>query len=175
MKPQTVSFVIETFAPTIKFNLLEEYSTLRPYQQYILDYVGQQPDKRKLIWIYDKTGNAGKSELASHLEDQLGFVLLKNGKTADIAYRWNGENIVFDLSRTTEGQLNYQIIEDLKNGRVFSGKYDSKSKKFPRPHIIIMSNYKPQMIDNFGREVVSKDRWEILKINEDYTLTDITQ
>lgn len=175
MKPHTVSFVTETFAPTIKFDLMEEYGTLRPYQQYILDYVKQTPHKRKLIWIYDKIGDAGKSELASHLEDQLGFVLLKNGKTADIAHRWNGENIVFDLSRTTEGQLNWQVMEDLKNGRVFSGKYESKSKKFPRPHLLIFSNYKPQMRDNFGREVVSKDRWEVLKINPDYTLTDITQ
>lgn len=174
-KPNAIHFVMENFAPTIKFNLLEEYESLRPYQQYILDYVSQPPDKRKIVWIYDKVGNSGKSELASHLEDQYNFAQFKNGKTADIAHRWQGENIVFDLSRTTEGQLNWQVIEDLKNGRVFSGKYESKSKKFPRPHLLIFSNYKPQMKDGYGREVVSKDRWEILKMNEDYTLTDITQ
>lgn len=174
-KSQSVRQAIEIFRPKVSFNLLEEYSTLRPYQQYILEIANQQPDKRKIYWIYDNIGNAGKTELADHLEDQLNFKRFVNGKTADIAHSWNGENVVFDLSRTTEGRINWEVIEQLKNGRVFSGKYESCSKKYNRPHLFVFSNFLPEVRNSYGRDTISRDRWEIYEMEQDYTLKDITQ
>lgn len=170
-----IEFLYEKFAPKVNFNLYEEYQQIRPFQEYLLDVAQQKPDKRKIIWIYDKVGNSGKSELADHLTDQLGFIKLNNGKSADITYAWNGENIVFDFSRTVEGHINWEVIEQLKNGRVLSTKYNSALKRFQRPHLFIFSNFLPVIKDSDGKDTVSLDRWEIYEINKDYTMTDITQ
>lgn len=79
-----------------------------------------------------------------------------NGKTSDIAYAYNNENIiVFDFSRSNEDRINYQVIEQLKNGLLFSGKYSSKNKVFDTPYIICFSNFHPD------RDKLSEDRWNI--------------
>lgn len=154
----------ETFRPKPKFNLCEEYTQLRPFQQQIIEYVKQQPDKRKILWIVDTTGASGKSELADHLMDNCGFIAINNGKTADMAYVWKGEHIVMDLSRTQQDHINYEAIEQLKNGRIMSSKYESCIKRYNRPHFIVMANYEPEM------SAMSQDRWDIRYINQEFQL-----
>ena len=83
-----------------------------------------------------------------------GATVLTNGKKVDIAYIFAQKptNIVlFDLSRTTEATEDnkhrldgiYSLAEDLKNGRIVSTKYDSKTIFFPVPHVIFFANFEP--------------------------------
>lgn len=151
----------ETFRPKHTYTLPEPH---RPFQQFILDYIQQPIHDRQIMWIYDEVGNAGKSALADHLMSNNNFKVFTNGKTADIALAWNGENVIFDYSRSQAEQINYQIIEDLKNGRVFSGKYQSQTKFYPRPHVICFANFKPD------RSKMSADRLVVLEMRPDYDL-----
>lgn len=151
----------ETFRPKHSYTLPEPR---RPFQQFILDYIQQPIHDRQIMWIYDEVGNAGKSALADHLMSNNNFKVFTNGKTADIALAWNGENVIFDYSRSQAEQINYQIIEDLKNGRVFSGKYQSQTKFYPRPHVICFANFKPD------RSKMSADRLVVLEMRSDYDL-----
>ena len=55
--------------------------------------------------------------------------------------------------------MNYSVIEHLKNGRIFSSKYESKIMKFACPYIIIYANFMP------NKEKLSEDRWDIREIS----------
>ena len=53
----------------------------------------------------------------------------------------------------------YQVIEDLKNGRITSQKYSGKVKYLGAiPHVIVFANWKP----NFSK--LSRDRWVLRQI-----------
>lgn len=146
---------------------------LRKYQARIDQMVRGSPDPRKIHWFYDLDGNTGKTWFTRFLICFRGALRFSNAKTADIAYAIKGAPtlLVFDYSRTQEEQINYAVLEDLKNGLIFSPKYESEQKMFPIPHIIVFANWAP------NEEKMSKDRWDITyitaqdaEIDNDYTV-----
>lgn len=167
---KSINELYKQFHPKAKgYSLLDEYKQLRPFQNDVLELVKGKPSLRTVLWIYDSVGNTGKSQLADHIADNVdNFIVINNGKTSDIAYLWKGENVIIDLSRTTSERVNYEIIEQLKNGRVFSTKYESVVKRYNRPHVIVLSNFLPDI------RTMSEDRWDIREINKEYQLMDIT-
>lgn len=111
-------------------------------------------NNREVFWVCDKKGGLGKSTFASWMIANHNAICFTNGKTADIAYTYNSEKyIIFDFSRSLEDRVNYDVIEQLKNGRIFSKKYKSKIKIFDVPKIIIMANFPPD------ETKLSADRW----------------
>jgi hypothetical protein len=118
---------------------------LRPWQQKIVDILDKKPDSRKIYWVYDSKGNVGKSFLAMYLLKFKDAVTL-SGKVADMAYAYKEERIViFDVPRTSEENASamYNMAEKLKNGFLFSAKYESKQLVFSAPHVIFFANFLP--------------------------------
>lgn len=114
----------------------------RPWQNYILRQLEQPPHPRNIYWYWEETGGVGKTTLANYLLRNLGAVVLSSGKSNDIAYLLDSPKIVlFDLSRSQEDHVNYGIMEDIKNGRVFSPKYESMVKVFDIPHLLVFANF----------------------------------
>lgn len=114
----------------------------RPWQQDILERTAGISDPRKIFWIWDSVGNMGKSRLARHMVAEKGAILL-SGRVSDMAYAYDNHPIViFDISRTqaeTADHL-YSFAEMLKNGILFSTKYESGQKVFQPPHVLFFSN-----------------------------------
>ena len=134
----------------------------RLWQLKLIDQLQQEPDDRKVTWIVDTKGNAGKTFITKYLLTEGNALRYENGKSADVKFALNGEKIVlFDLSRSQETHVNYEVIESVKNGVVFSTKYESKMKVFKTPHVIIMANFPPD------EAKMSADRWDIRYLNED--------
>lgn len=132
--------------------------TLNPFQIEILDRLKEQ-NSRQVTWVCDYTGNRGKTILSKWMCAKGHAQRFTNGRSRDIAYAFDPEKsiMIFDLARTCEARINYQVIEDLKNGMLFSPKYESKSIVFAEPKILILANFMP----NLG--AMSDDRWDILK------------
>jgi len=130
---------------------------LRDWQSDLVNQVTKfKADDRKVIWIYEKTGNIGKTWMSRYLVAKHKAIRFENASSKDIAFAYNGEPIViFDYSRTTEERINYQVIESLKNGMIFSAKYNSCSKYFNSPHVICFANWPPKTSS------MSNDRWVI--------------
>lgn len=134
--------------------------SLNPFQERILEKIEKQND-RQITWVCDLTGNRGKTHLSKMLCAEGKAQRFTNGRTKDIAYAFdpNVEIVIFDFARSCEERINYQIIEDLKNGMLFNSKYESKSLIFKEPKIIIMANFLPD------KSKLSLDRWDIINFD----------
>ena len=128
----------------------------------MLEYIEKSPDARKVVWFVDEKGNSGKTYITKYLLTEGDALRFENAKSADVKYAYNGEKtVVFDLSRSQETHVNYEVIESVKNGVVFSTKYESQMKVFKTPHVIIMANFAPD------ESKMSSDRWDIRYLTED--------
>jgi len=114
---------------------------LRRWQQKLMDILDGAVDTRKIHWFWENTGNVGKSWMATFLLRNKGATVLSSGKNADIAYLLDQPKIVvFDISRDSMEHTNFGVMEDIKNGRIFSPKYESRVKCFDIPHLIVFAN-----------------------------------
>lgn len=155
--PRFVDQVIADTRESKRTKLLEIEP--RDWQQPILDMVNEPPSSRQILWVYDEHGGKGKTYLARYLIDKYDAFYSNGGKTGDIAYAYNYENIViFDFTRDTENYVNYQCMEALKNGMISCNKYESTVKKFDTPHVIVFANFLP------ADGKLSKDRLVILEL-----------
>ena len=85
------------------------------------------PGNRNIVWHKDRRSGAGKSFFTNYLlckrKDGACF---GDNKEADIAYAYRYERVVIiDFARSA--RISYEIcgvMEKLKNGRIFSSKYE---------------------------------------------------
>lgn len=133
----------------------------RPWQEDVIKMVSSPCDNDRVInWYYDENGNAGKTVLAKFLTTNHGALFLSNQKSADVACIYDGHPIVcFNFSRTTCDRINYEIMENLKDGILMSGKYQPVQKVFKSPHVLVFANFKPK------EEAMSSDRWNVVDLS----------
>ena len=120
-------------------------------------------DYRKIHFIIDVKGNLGKSWLTRHLfatRDDVQF--FSPEKDANIAHMVDESKSVyiFDVPRCRTNNdipFPYKTLEELKNGALTSGKYESRMK-FPKtPNaVIVFANAPPDAA------AFSKDRYNVL-------------
>lgn len=158
----------------IKINIKDEllnaiYKNViwKPWQQKIIDIVESEADDRTIHWIHEAEGNVGKSFLCKYLACKYD-VIIASGKTRDIFNQintWRLENpnklqfpiTIIDNPRADFGHINYSAIEQIKNGLIYSGKYEGGQILGKSNHVIVFANKEPD------RKQLSEDR-----INEIY-------
>ena len=126
--------------------------------------VSAESDPRKIMWYWDQSGNTGKSFMANYLGLLHGATILTGGKYPDMAYIYAQKPtniVIFDLSRTTEDYMTaiYSMSEHLKNGRIVSTKYESKTIWTGNPHVIVFANFKPDP------NKWSTDRYDVIQLD----------
>lgn len=132
--------------------------TLYHWQQEIINLITAEPHPRYIYWYWEPTGGVGKTDFIKHVLLNYDAKFFQGAKR-DIAYAYNGQEIcLFGFSRTTEGKISYDSIESLKDGLIFSGKYESDDKVYNRPHVICFANWEPEV------DAISLDRWIIKRI-----------
>lgn len=156
------------FKDILKKKCLEEYKPIIWYywQKEILLSLTLIPDKRTINWYWEPIGNSGKSFLSKYICLQYNTIIA-DGKKNDVFNQVNTmiekeiipEVIILDIPRFSNF-TNYGVLEQLKNGLIYSGKYEGGQCIFPSPHIIVFSNSKPDI------EMMSKDRWNIKEIKQ---------
>lgn len=133
--------------------------TLRPWQESLVKIVKEAPHPRTVHWYWDQKGATGKTTLGQYLVRNLGAAYFSSGKYSDMAYAYNYEKIVvLDFARTTADYVPYGFMEQLKNGMLWSPKYQSIRKQFPSPHVVCFANFPPQ------KEKMSLDRWHVVEL-----------
>ncbi|NBK25960.1 MAG: hypothetical protein EOM68_28585 [Spirochaetia bacterium] len=131
------------------------------WQTMLLDFVEASVDDRQILWIFDEVGKHGKTYLSKYLVDAKGAFYCSGGKGADILFAYNGEStVVFDYARESKDYVNYGVMEQIKNGMLFSAKYESGMKRFNIPRLIVMANFLPD------RTKWSRDRYNVYDISK---------
>lgn len=132
---------------------------LREWQQTLNNRLLHPPDSRSIVFVVDAAGNKGKSWFAryfSQLHDDAQIIV--PGKKADMAFvvREDAKTFFFDCPRSKQGDfIQYDFLEELKNGFIFSPKYESKIKKLAVPHVVVLMNEYPD------ENKLSADRYSI--------------
>ncbi len=158
---------LRSFQEKVAAACLEKYKDVKwkKWQQKIIDILDNEPDARKIYWFWENTGNVGKSYLAKFICLKYD-VIICDGKKENVfnQVKTSMDNekipkiILLDIPRKNLEYINYGAIEQLKNGMIYSGKYEGSQCLFPEPHVIILANKKPDI------NTMSKDRWAIEKI-----------
>lgn len=138
---------------------------LRDWQTLLYDRLIGLPDERKVIFLVDVVGNSGKSWFAHwfHQQDVRPTQVILPGKKADMVYALEPsvEVLFIDAPRSKQGDyLQYDFLEEVKNGYVFSSKYESRMKTLPPCHVVVSMNEEPDLTK------LSFDRYDIIRLGE---------
>jgi hypothetical protein len=132
---------------------------LHDWQQELLEKLEKSPDDRTIHFIVDQTGNNGKTWFAHWFSSKnADCQVLCPGKRADMAYilRTDIRVLILDAPRSKQGEfIQYDFLEDVKNGYVFSPKYESSIKRLKNVHLVVLMNEPPDLTK------LSSDRFDI--------------
>lgn len=144
-----------------KTEFIKSIKELYPWQAKLRDELLTDPEDRKIKWIWDKEGNKGKTQFCKYMIMKHGATVLGNGQFKDIAQALpsNPKIVLFNVTRDLEDRINYSALEAVKDGLMFSGKYESRMKVFNSPHVVIFANFEPK------KTAMSKDRWDIEELS----------
>lgn len=125
-------------------------------------------DYRTIHWIFDPNGNWGKTLLQKYLVDNHN-ALMCAGAGKDMAYamakykenneRWPDWVLVNLPKSTDEKYISYGMLEQFKDGLVFSGKYESCQLRFPPIKLVVFANMEPDYSQ------WSDDRLNVIRVN----------
>jgi len=151
-----VSTYVRDNSPTYQVKVFP----LRPWQETLNRDLNGPVDERSIVFLVDVTGNAGKTWFFRYYEQnhQDTTQIILPGKKADMAYvlRENNRVVFFDCPKSKQGEyIQYDFLEEVKNGNVFSGKYECKEKRFSPPHVVVAMNEHPNM------DLLSADRYDV--------------
>jgi len=136
---------------------------LRTWQSSLYKRLCLPPSDREILFIVDKKGNSGKSWFVSYYATvQDNSISILPGKKADMVYafisliRENTKVVFLDAPRSKQGDfIQYDFLEELKNGRIFNTKYESRMVEFQPVHVVVMMNEYPD------DQKLSEDRYVI--------------
>lgn len=123
---------------------------------------------RKVWWYWSNAGDIGKTFIARYLIHFHGAIMLEGG-SRDIACTIAKEAekgnlmpvIVIDVVRDQFNHVSYKSIERIKNGVIYSGKYESGMVELLPAHVIVFANAEPRDC------ALSPDRWVVINVDEE--------
>lgn len=134
------------------------------WQKKCFEFLRQKADCRSIYWIYERTGNTGKSSFAKYMAWHYNTLICQKGKYGDImnmAFNCKSlKNVIFDIPRSSMSNVSYNAIESIKGGTIINTKYETGQKIIGNVNIVIFSNFPPNL------EELSADRWKVYTISK---------
>lgn len=132
-------------------------TALREWQKQVVTWFDESADDRTINWIWEETGGVGKSVLAKYLYDNKNVVFISGGRTQDIMMAIKEHKVidsktivVFNIPRAHKKKISYESLEMIKDGLIFSSKYEVSARRFNAPHILVFANFPPDKIDTLS-------------------------
>lgn len=140
---------------------VEEHD-LMAWQTILYELLQFPPNDRTIYFVVDFDGNNGKTWFAHWIYGKLPNVqVIPPGKKNDMVFALDESiGILFvDCPRSKQGEyIQYDFLEEVKNGYIFSPKYESRVKRLSKCHVVVLMNEDPDMTK------LSEDRYHIIKI-----------
>lgn len=150
---------------------VREMDELRPFQRTIVDSA-QQFDSRTINIVYDTVGNNGKSMLAMYIRcHKIGGKITYTNDYRDLM-RYICDTpkkplYIIDIPRAIKKEHMYNFfaaLEEIKNGYAYDDRYHFKEAIFDSPQLWVFMNTLPD------ETYLSRDRWKVWSINDNYEL-----
>lgn len=146
-----------------------ENATLQEWQTRVIDLIKDPVDPRKVYWFWDERGGIGKSFLCNYLIALHNAQVFSSGRLSDMAHalREDASIVIIDLARQTEGEdFKHwaRFVENVKDQRMFSPKYESTTKFLLPKHVLIFANFYPTEYER--NKLLSEDRWFEVDLNQ---------
>ena len=133
------------------------------------------PTERKIIWVVGKSCGEGKTWLQNYIKYKYGDRRVVKGislqtKSGHITHALTkhplatADIFLFNVGKCVDTftEINYEMLEGIKDGELFSSKYDSQRIKVKTPNIVmVFSN------DGPNTSKLAKDRWKLFFIEND--------
>lgn len=150
-------------------SMLSKYKETKwkDWQKELIDIVNGEPDDRTIHWYWEEKGGVGKTYLMKYLYLlSPSTTMIAAGKKEDIfnaVTNMRDRNLVprvvlVDVPRCNSKYVSYAAMEKLKDGCLYSGKYQGGTHVFTNVHVIAVANVPPDL------EKMSKDRWRVIEI-----------
>lgn len=142
----------------------------RPWQKDLYKLLEDKPDDRTVIYIYDIDGGKGKTQFLNYMGVNEGSFCCDGNNKNNVFYclrehlAENNMRVCILTYPKSIKKVNYSMVEAIKDGFIFSSKYESKTIYFGSCHLVIFSNHEPEFED------LSLDRWKIFEINDNFEL-----
>ena len=147
---------------------------LKPWQKELLEYINN-PTQRQIIWVVGKSCGEGKSWFQKYVKSAYGTKKVISGinlraNTSSICHVLSKQSLstadifLFNIGKAQKktDAVNYEVLEDLKDGDAFAAKYNSQQLKIRTPNVVmVFSNEKPDT------NQLAMDRWKLLYITDD--------
>lgn len=144
-----------------------KFDEIKPRKD-VMEIVSKEPDNRTIEWIWSKKGGVGKTSTAAYLEHNYDGICIANGKGADIKMtvinhleKHDLDVLIVNVPRQAEGYVNYGVLEEIKDGLIYSGKYEGGFANIEHPHVVVLANFEPDMM------MMSSDRWHITNVDKE--------
>lgn len=145
-----------------------QVTSLRSWQKEVYEKLMKQT-QRRILFVQDKKGNSGKSQLAKFIRNTHGNSVFycRGGKAHDIIHAFSKGDYkiaIFDYARNKQPQyFAWDIFEELKDGCVSSGKYDSDMFWLGYSvKILVLTNH--DLHDS--NHLLTYDRWQIVDLDD---------
>lgn len=138
----------------------------KPWMKSVVDDITTEADDRTILWLWSEHGGTGKSTFAKYLAYHHQAILCGKGNYSDImnimfkADMTRSNLVVFDLPRNSGNKISYSALESIKNGLIVNTKYETGSKLFNSPHVIVFANKEPE------EGALSADRLKVINVDE---------
>ena len=135
---------------------------LSNWQFKIFQILIAQP-AREVLWVCDDVGNRGKTFLCQFLRVLYNY-FISDGVLCcrDLGYMLpeTFDGILFDVSRSTKKDFQYEVLESAKNGYMVTGKYEGRVRNFGKVPVAVFANFLPDLT------MLSADRWNIVELGK---------
>lgn len=139
-------------------------TALQPWQQEVVDISKSVPDRRTIHWYWSVKGNLGRTQLCKYLCFHFGAVACQSGEHKDVLdlctkMSKNLKIALWNFGRAKKDfTYPYLLMEEIKDGLWFSGKFETGMVNINSPHVFVFANSEPQL------DKMSLDRWHIVEI-----------
>ena len=136
-----------------------EIGQLRDWQRELESELDGEPDDRTIRFVIDAEGNNGKTWFIKYymFKNPGTCQMLSVGKRDDLAHslRTSVRVVFLNIPRGCMEYLQYSFLESVKDGMIFSPKYDSTTKFMEQKcHVVVMCNELPDI------NKLSRDRYK---------------
>ena len=160
-KPDGIRYM-RGWEPEVEY--VEKIDNFYEWENECINILSQGVDSRKIYWLWESSGNIGKTVFCKWVFTHYQDVVVLGGKAADmknaiVNYKTTNKKlpkiVLIDIPRSIVDFVSYQGIEEIKNMFFYSGKYKGGMICGESPHMLIFANEEP----NYDK--LSSDRWVV--------------